>query len=88
MGVPCGRINTLAQALGDLHLVERGMIVELEHPALGMLKSLATPIHLSESPLVYYRHPPRLGEHTDEVLEGLGYDGVRRLVLRGQGVIQ
>jgi crotonobetainyl-CoA:carnitine CoA-transferase CaiB-like acyl-CoA transferase len=88
VGVPCGRINTLSQALGDPHLAERGMIVELEHPALGLLKSLATPIHLSESPLVYHRHPPRLGEHTDEVLAALGYDDAARSGLREQGVIQ
>ena len=88
VGVPCGRINTLAQALSDPHLIERGMIVELEHPALGMLKSLATPIHLSETPLVYYRHPPRLGEHTDEVLAEMGYDELARAQLREKSVIQ
>jgi formyl-CoA transferase len=88
VGVPCGRINTLAQALGDPHLVERGMIVELEHPALGLLKSLATPIQLSASPLVYHRHPPGLGEHTDEVLAPLGYNDAERLALREQNIIQ
>jgi len=88
VGVPCGRINTLAQALNDPHLMERGMIVELEHPALGMLKSLATPIHMSETPLTYYRHPPRLGEHTDEVLAQLGYDQGARTQLRERGIIQ
>ena len=66
-GVPCGRINTVAEALGDPHVIERGFIVELEHPALGLIKSLATPIHLADTPLVYRRHPPRLGEHSDEV---------------------
>ena len=60
-GVPCGRINTVAEALGDPHVAERGFIVELEHPALGLIKSLATPIHLTETPLVYRRYPPRLG---------------------------
>jgi len=88
VGVPCGRINTLAQALGDAHLLERGMIVEIEHPALGMLKSLATPLHLSETPLVYHRHPPRLGEHTAEVLAALGYDLAALTRLRDEGVIQ
>jgi crotonobetainyl-CoA:carnitine CoA-transferase CaiB-like acyl-CoA transferase len=63
------------------------MIVELEHPALGVIKSLATPIHLSESPLVYRRHPPRLGEHTDEVLRELGYDTATLEQLHTQGII-
>ena len=87
VGVPCGRINTVAQALTDPHLIERGMIVQLEHPALGMIKSIATPVHLSENPLVYYRHPPRIGEHTDEVLQEYGYEAARLSELRTKGVI-
>ena len=86
-GVPAGRINTIDEALGDAHLQERGIIVELEHPMLGMVKSIATPVHLSDSPLVYHRHPPRLGEHTDEVLTNLGYNSDQLKVLRQQSVI-
>lgn len=87
IGVPCGRINTAAEALSDPHIIERGMIVELEHPALGWVKSLATPVHLSDTPLVYYRHPPTLGEHSDEVLAELGYSQEEIHQLRQQGVI-
>ncbi len=72
-GVPAGRINTIDQALTDEHLLERGMIVELEHPALGLLKSIATPVNLSETPLAYRLHPPRLGEHTDAIMAELDY---------------
>jgi formyl-CoA transferase len=87
VGVPCGRINTVKEALTDPHFIERGMIVELDHPALGIVKSLATPVHLSETPLVYYRHPPTLGEHTDEVAQELGYTEEQILAMREQGVI-
>ncbi len=86
-GVPCGRINTVAEALSDPHVLERGMIVELEHPALGIVKSLATPVHLSDTPLVYRRHPPRLGEHSDEVAAELGYDKAAIADLRNEGVL-
>ncbi|MDE2776362.1 MAG: CaiB/BaiF CoA-transferase family protein [Chloroflexota bacterium] len=86
-GVPCGRINTVAEALGDPHVIERGFIVELEHPALGLIKSLATPIHLADSPLVYRRHPPRLGEHSDEVAAELGYSPAEITQLRAQGAL-
>ncbi|MCY3833373.1 MAG: CaiB/BaiF CoA-transferase family protein [Chloroflexi bacterium] len=86
-GVPCGRINTLAEALADPHVLERGFIVELEHPALGLIKSLATPIHMDDTPLVYRRHPPRLGEHSDEVAAELGYSPAEIAGLRGDGVL-
>ncbi len=72
-GVPAGRIRTIDQALRDEHLLQRGIIVELEHPALGSIKSIATPIHLSETPLVYRRPPPYIGEHTREILAELNY---------------
>ena len=86
-GVPCGRINTVAEALGDPHVIERGFIVELEHPALGLIKSLATPIHLADTPLVYRRHPPRLGEHSGEVAAELGYNSDEIARLRADGVL-
>ncbi|NWF70790.1 MAG: CoA transferase [Chloroflexi bacterium] len=87
VGVPVGRINTVAQSLSDPHLLERGMIVELQHPALGLIKSIATPVHLAETPLVYRRHPPRLGEHTDEVLREIGYDAAKIAALRAAEVV-
>lgn len=87
VGVPCGRINTVKQALTDPHVIERGMIIQLEHPALGLVKSLATPVHLSDTPLVYRRHPPTLGEHTDEVMTELGINADSRAALRASGVI-
>ncbi|MBL8163813.1 MAG: CoA transferase [Anaerolineae bacterium] len=85
--VPVGKINTVAEALADPHLLERGFIVELAHPDLGILKSLATPVHMSDTPLRYDRHPPRLGEHSEELLLELGYaaDDIARM--REQGVI-
>lgn len=86
-GVPAGRINTIDAALSDEHLIERGMIVQLEHPALGLLKSIATPVHMSETPLIYQRHPPRLGEHTDEILTELGYEAAAIQRLRERAII-
>ncbi|MCB9457067.1 MAG: CoA transferase [Anaerolineaceae bacterium] len=86
-GVPAGRINTIDQALSDEHLIERGMIVQLEHPMLGMVKSIATPIHLSDTPLVYRMPPPRLGEHTADVLHELHYDTAQIQRLKDQGVV-
>jgi len=87
VGVPCGRINTVKEALTDAHLIERGMIIELDHPALGIVKSLATPVYLSDTPLVYYRHPPTLGEHTKEIASELGYTEAQIQAMYKKGVI-
>lgn len=86
-GVPAERINTIDQALEDEHLRQRGIIVELEHPALGIMRSIATPVHLSDTPLVYRCHPPALGEHTNEVLSELGFDIEQLKQLRADNVI-
>src|SRR6185503_5198819 len=51
VGIPCGPIRNVGEALADPHLAARGMIVELEHPVLGLIKSLATPIHMSQTAL-------------------------------------
>ena len=53
----------------------------------GLVKSLATPVHLSDTPLVYRRHPPRLGEHTDEVLTEIGLADAEIAALRAARVI-
>jgi hypothetical protein len=49
------------------------LIVELEHPAIGITRSIANPIRLSATPMVYRLPPPLLGEHTHEIMASLGY---------------
>jgi crotonobetainyl-CoA:carnitine CoA-transferase CaiB-like acyl-CoA transferase len=67
-GIPCGPINNYDQAFADPQLLARDMVVEVEHPTLGRLKTLGSPIKMSETPPVAGRRAPLLGEHTREVL--------------------
>jgi glutaryl-CoA transferase len=67
-GVPAGPINYPDQILVDEHIKARKMIVELEHPALGIVRSIGFPVLFSDSGPTYRRYPPRLGEHNEEVL--------------------
>jgi crotonobetainyl-CoA:carnitine CoA-transferase CaiB-like acyl-CoA transferase len=67
--------------------VHRGSIVEQEHPTAGTIHSVGNPILFSQTPVSYRRPPPRLGEHTEEVLEGLGYGGEAIDALRQEGAI-
>ncbi len=66
-GIPAGPINFPDETLTDDHLIERGMIVELEHPLLGIIKTIGSPINMSGGGPSYRRYPPRLGEHNEEI---------------------
>jgi len=73
-GIPSGPINFPDQTLTDEHLIARGMIVELEHPTLGAIKSIGNPIRMAENGPTYRRYPPRLGEHNAEIRAELAAD--------------
>ncbi len=87
--IGCGPINTLAQVFADPHVQARGVVVEMPHASLpdGTIKVIANPVRLSESPADYRLPPPLLGQHTDEVLGGLGLDVAELGRLREKGVI-
>jgi crotonobetainyl-CoA:carnitine CoA-transferase CaiB-like acyl-CoA transferase len=71
--IPAAPINTVEEAVNDPQTSARGMIVQIEHPVLGVARSIGNPIKLSETPVSYKLPPPLLGEHTSQVLRGLGY---------------
>ena len=88
--IGCGPINTLDQVFADPHVQAREMVVEVPHPLIegGGAKLIASPLRLSETPVDYRRHPPLLGEHTDEVLtEKLGLDAAAIAELKAAGAI-
>jgi formyl-CoA transferase len=68
-GVPAGPVLDYAQVLdGDPQVAAREMVVEMDHPEAGLLKSLGFPVKLSGTPASIRRPPPLLGEHTAAVL--------------------
>jgi len=66
MGVPAGPVNTLEEAFHDPQVMLRGIEQNVEG-----VKTVASPLGLSASSPVYSKRPPRLGEHTDEILRGI-----------------
>ena len=87
-GVPCGRINSVAEALADPQTQAREMIATVEHPTVGDLKLVGPPYKFSGTPAAVRRPPPMLGEHTDEILrEELGLDTAAIAALRRDKVI-
>ena len=69
-GVPCGKINSVRQALDDEQTAARHMIETVTHPTIGELKLLGTPFKLAATPTSVRRAPPTLGQHADEILRG------------------
>ena len=79
--VPCGPINTVAQAFDDAQVKARQLVVKQDVAPAAAAKthtasitSVASPLRLLGTPAVLQRAPPALGEHTDEVLQALGLD--------------
>jgi crotonobetainyl-CoA:carnitine CoA-transferase CaiB-like acyl-CoA transferase len=72
-GIPAAPINGVPEALNDAQTLARGLIVQLEHPSLGHVRSIANPIKFSDTPISYRLPPPQLGEHTAQILQDLGY---------------
>ena len=67
----CAPVRTLGDALVDKQTEVNNMLWPIDHPVLGLITVVGSPVHLSDAPMQVHRLPPRLGEHTDEVLQDL-----------------
>jgi formyl-CoA transferase len=86
-GIPCGAVLDTAEVLSDVHLRERGTIVDLDHPTRGRFSTIISPLRLSDSPVTPKR-APLFGEHSEEVLRTLaGYTPEEIAALRQKGVV-
>ena len=87
-GVPSGPINTIDQTFAEPQVKHLGIARGISHPKLGDIRVVGQPIHLSDAPQPEKLRPtPELGEHTEEVLAGLGYDKAAFDGLRQRGAI-
>jgi formyl-CoA transferase len=74
-GIPAGPINTYPQAFDSEHGQHRQMRMEIDHPIEGKVPNIGFAVKMMGTPQQVSRHPPLLGEHTDEVLKELGIAG-------------
>jgi len=86
-GVPAGPVNAIDEVFADPQVLQREMIQEFPHPGMsrGSVRFAGFAANLTDTPACVRRHPPRFGEHTQEVLAELGYanDEVKRLIDSG-----
>ena len=85
--IPCGPINNYEEVMADPHILARELVVETDHPTLGRIKTLGTPLKLSDTPLTPGRPAPLLGQHTDEVLGEVGLTADEIAELRRVGAV-
>jgi crotonobetainyl-CoA:carnitine CoA-transferase CaiB-like acyl-CoA transferase len=86
-GVPCGAINSVPEVFEDPQVKARGMLKYVDHPAGVKAPQVASPMRFQEAPLQDMPAPPLLGQHTDNVLEQLGYTPAAIAALRGAGIV-
>jgi len=77
-----GPVNTIGETFADPQVQARAMVRDI-----GGMKVIASPLKFSDTPPVPPTAPPEFGQHTDEVLRGLGYSAERIQALRSRGVI-
>ncbi|TPG59814.1 CoA transferase [Roseomonas nepalensis] len=83
--IGCGPINTLKDVFEDPHVKAREVVVEMDHASGERVQVIANPVRLSATPPSYRSAAPVLGQHTEEVLAGLGLDPEAIAKLRADG---
>jgi len=88
-GIPCAPVQTIDQVFSSPQVRHREMLVEVEHPAAGIIPMAGLPVKLSATPASIRIAPPLLGQHSEEILQTwLGMDGDAIAKLKSKGVIE
>ena len=85
--VPCGPVQNYIEVSEDPQALINGYITSVEHPNLGTIKVVGSPVKLSETPASIRNPAPELGQHTEEILLELGYSWEQIQALREAEVI-
>ena len=87
VGVACGPIYAVDQVFEDEQVRHQKMLYEADHPTAGKIKSIGFPMKFHKTPCEQTLPPPLHGQHTDEILQSLGYSEEEIGALRERGVI-
>ena len=86
-GVPCGPIYDIDEMFEDPQVKHLGMAAAVDHPALGPIEIVNQAASLSRTPFRIHAATPELGQHTDEILDGLGMSAADISGLKERGVV-
>ena len=87
VGVPCGPIYNMAEMFADPQVKHLQMATPVQHPRMGEFEVVNQAIKLSRTPHQIRTATPEQGEHTDEILSGLGYDDATIKAMHEKGVV-
>lgn len=87
IGIPAAPINSIDQVFEDPQVQSRGLRIEANHPETGAVPMVASPLRFGAQPLPARIPPPRLGEHTRDILSEIGYRSDELSALRESGAI-
>lgn len=87
VGVPAGPINRLDQVWSDPQVLSRELMIQIEDQSGLRMKLPGFPIKFSDSPLTVRSAPPRLGEHSAEILCSMGYSDSEIAILKEKAII-
>ena len=86
-GVPCARMNNIKEVFQDPHIIDRKVAVQIHHPVMGDMQAVRNPVLMREGSPTIRRHAPMLGEHSREILSGLGKSDEDIQSLAAKGVV-
>lgn len=86
--VPCSPVNRLEEVFEDPQVLNNAMLLELQHPRHGTIKTVNNPVRLSANPAKPRGYPPDLGEHSRQILGELGLSDAEIDMLIAEGIVK
>ncbi|MDG2304359.1 MAG: CoA transferase [Candidatus Binatia bacterium] len=86
-GAPLAPANGIPEMMADPQAIHSKIVVEVDHESAGRFRYLRSPARFSDTPTAFRAHPPKLGEHNEQVLREIGYSAEEIAALREAGAI-
>jgi crotonobetainyl-CoA:carnitine CoA-transferase CaiB-like acyl-CoA transferase len=86
-GCICTTVQSPMEVAGDVQALANNYLINVEHPAWGKIKMVGFPWSFSKTPASWQREAPEFGQHTEEILQELGYNWDEILKLREEGAL-